>query len=426
MLCVGTVGGSDTTALAADANPDVFQQSVQRMLDGQRQQTGWDASRCMIPANVTRDVVTGTNDTVLQYGDKITEVADQPLSSSVPSPVIDALRKQPATGLVKLKIARAGSVLTVSEPCSDARPFQMLIDDALASAARADFGSCAEKLRSAGTLHPLNWALAAVLYQCRRRAGKLPVSEPQAIYDVDHQAIAENSPFPENLEKIRVAIATDTATLTRLGASDLAARVRAEFESAQGHAQTDAGAAVQTVAATNQRLPVTSDRARGSTFDFRGLSVGDVATPAAVEQALKDKDLAAVGGVKCGAGLDGQVCNGITVIAGAVAYANVVIDASGRLIRISMSFPSDDFEQVATGAEEKYGKPTKSQSVPVQNRMGATYTNSTLTWGDLRGNYVQIARYGSTLDKGFIYFGTPQDSALLKQAQDDTRRQSGF
>src|SRR5579863_2759867 len=121
-----------------------------------------------------------------------------------------------------------------------------------------------------------------------------------------------------------------------------------------------------------------------------------------------------------------QVCNGLTIIAGSVAEVNSVIDNTGKFIRISLRIPSDDFEQVTMGAQEKYGAPTSSSSEPVQNRGGATFTNRTLIWGNEKGIYIQAFKYAGTIDKGLVYFGTPENTALLNQANVNARRTGAF
>jgi hypothetical protein len=216
------------------ATPDQFQQNAQRILDRVRGKDGWNASRCMIATNVAHDiVVTRTHDGVLRYGDRILEVSDQPLSSSVADPVIDALRRQPPSGSIRLKIVRDGRTLVVSAACSDSRPFQTLLTDALASVTAGNYGACAEKLSSAEALHELNWPSASIRFECRKRAGRLATSEAQALYEVDQQAIIESAPFSETLEKLRNPVLTDEGTLRRLGASDLAAQLNSAFEAAQ-------------------------------------------------------------------------------------------------------------------------------------------------------------------------------------------------
>jgi hypothetical protein len=429
-IFVGMFGAASLPCGAATL--DEFQQVAQRALDIQRGTDGWNASRCMIAANVTRDTVTSMHDSVLKYRDVILEVADQPLSTSVADPVINALRRQPPSGVIKLKVLRDGSAMTLSVGCSDSRPAQTLIADALASVTEGNYGACVEKISSVESLHELNAALAALRVQCAKRAGRLTTSEAQAVYDVDRQAIIENAALPGGLEKLRQPVLDDEGALGRMGASDLAAQLKSAFEAAQNRGPSPpvnnyaSHAAVRAVPVSNTQL-ISGDSNHDGIFDFRGLRVGGLAAPAEVERAMKDKDIPDMGGVKCGAGSNAvQACNGVAIVAGTVAYANLLIDASGRLIRINLSFPSEDFEQVARGAAEKYGKPTGSSSASVQNRMGATFENTTLIWGDLKGEYIQASKYGNTIDKGYIYFGTAQDTALQRQVQDDSRKKGAF
>ena len=192
----------------------------------------WTSSNCMIAPNVTGDVITGTNDPILKYGDEVIEVAGRPLPQSG-SPVINALRTQPPAGSVTLKILRNGTVMTVSAICSDERPYGILIADAFRSAARGDFETCAEKFESAQALHESNMTFTHFRFECSERAGKLPALWPPALYEVAHEAIIESAPLPEILEKLRPAIASNEATLTRIGAYDLAARLRVELAAAK-------------------------------------------------------------------------------------------------------------------------------------------------------------------------------------------------
>lgn len=426
-IALGIICGAVAPYVLAETSHDIFPRAAQQMLDVLRTENSSNAARCMIAPSFAGDIIIGTHDRLFKYGDKILEVAGQPVPSSPINGFANLLRRQPPSGFVKLKVLREGTTLIISAPCSDARPFATQVEDALASAARGDFGSCVIKFGAATEMHELNWVLSNALFQCRKRAGMLLKPETQALYNVDKQAIVECAVVPDVLERIRPAMMADAELLARSGAGELAAQLQHEFAAAQDGslaAQLRSGFLVDDGSITP---PASRTGEADSLFDFRGVRIGDMATPGAVEQALRDKDSSFIAGVKCDVGVRGaQVCNGITVIAGAPAEVNALIDASGRLIRIRMSFPSDYFELVARGAEEKYGKPTTSASESVQNRMGAAFLNTTLVWGDLNGNYIQLSKYGNTVDRGFIYFGTRQDTALLNRVNDDSRKRTGF
>ena len=152
------------------------------------------------------------------------------------------------------------------------------------------------------------------------------------------------------------------------------------------------------------------------TFVFKGLLVGGVVNPRDVEQALRP-EAPFIGTVKCGSGAGGmQVCIGNSSAAGVPAIVNAVI-SNGHLIRISLSIPSEFFDTATQGAIEKYGRPLKTTSSNLQNRMGANFENTTLFWGNELGTYLQMSKYGSTIDRGSIYFGTAEDTALLTQSR---------
>ncbi|HTC50729.1 MAG TPA: hypothetical protein VK700_02205 [Steroidobacteraceae bacterium] len=363
----------------------------------------------MIAPNVRHDIITGTHDAVLKYGDKVLEVADEPLPSSAASPIIDALRKQPPSGLVRLKILRDGTMLTLSAACSDARPYQMLIEDALTSASTGDFGTCTERLTSAQKLHELDWLLASVRIQCGKRVGRLSTSDAQAMYDVDRQAIAENAAWPEDLERLRAVLVADETTLGRMGASALATRIDSEFEAAENRRPSEVAA---THAAKGRAEAATGGVASPAAFDLKGITLGGPATPAEVEQKLSPPNGSpfAVLKVKCGIGAHNwQVCNGMTSVADVFGQLNLVIDEHGIVQRINVTFPEIGFAQVQTAVVEKLGSPAVHNHQAVQNRMGANFDNEYFAWKDTAANFVILQKYAGDIERSILSFTTQAD-----------------
>jgi hypothetical protein len=408
-ILVGVIGGISAPSSAATA--DQFQQGAQQLVNVMRG-PGWKASRCMIAPNVRHDIITGTHDAVLKYGDKVMEVADEPLPSSAASPIIDALRKQPPSGLVRLKILRDGTMLTLSTACSDARPYQMLIEDALTSASTGDFGTCTERLTSAQKLHELDWLLASVLLQCGKRAGRLSTSEAQAMYDVDRQAIAENAAWPEDLERLRAALVADENTLGRMGASDLAARIDLEFKATQNRRPSE----VATTLADKGRVEAaTGGVANSAAFDLKGITLGGPATPAEVEQKFalpKNGPLAPLSfyAVKCGLGANNwQVCNGSVSVADVPGTLNLVIDAHGIVQRMNVTFPVGGFAQVQAAVEEKFGAATVHKHEAARNLMGTRFDNEYFTWKDTVGRFVILRKYAGDIEHSILSFTTQAD-----------------
>jgi hypothetical protein len=159
--------------------------------------------------------------------------------------------------------------------------------------------------------------------------------------------------------------------------------------------------------------PVSPGTASDGAFDFKGIEVdGRETKPAQVHAALDGGRW----GVKCGAGASNfQVCNGSTTVGGASADVNLVINAQGKVIRINLSFGSVDFERVEETAFAKYGTPTRTANEVVQNRMGAQFQNVTHEWTGLSGRYIRLSKYVGTIDEGHLYFGSAQDTELLRK-----------
>ncbi|MER8848584.1 hypothetical protein [Mesorhizobium australicum] len=139
-------------------------------------------------------------------------------------------------------------------------------------------------------------------------------------------------------------------------------------------------------------------------FDFKGVVLGEVATPEFIKRKL---------GTDCGAGTDGvQVCNGGVTIAQAPAAMNLVIGKTGRVIRILLQFSSDDYGNVEQALSAKFGAPTVHRSV-VQNGSGARFDQIQSYWGDDDAS-VTLHRYAGTVRQSVVYFSTAEDPAMRK------------
>ncbi|WP_027142925.1 hypothetical protein [Mesorhizobium sp. WSM3626] len=139
-------------------------------------------------------------------------------------------------------------------------------------------------------------------------------------------------------------------------------------------------------------------------FDFKGVVLGEVATPEFIKRKL---------GADCGAGANGvQVCNGGVTIAQAPAAMNLVIGKTGRVVRILLQFNSDDYANVEQALSAKFGAPTVHRSV-IQNGSGAQFDQIQSYWGDDEAS-VTLHRYAGTVRQSLVYFSTAEDPAMRK------------
>jgi hypothetical protein len=81
--------------VACYASGDQFPQEAKKLLDTVSARGGWKTHRCMIAPNLARDMVVGTHDTILNYGDKILEVEGRAVDGTGPAAVIELLRTLP-------------------------------------------------------------------------------------------------------------------------------------------------------------------------------------------------------------------------------------------------------------------------------------------------------------------------------------------
>jgi hypothetical protein len=121
-------------------------------------------------------------------------------------------------------------------------------------------------------------------------------------------------------------------------------------------------------------------------------------------------------GVKCpgkGEGRTLELCFGEIWIAPVRAIASAWIGAKG-FEGIDMSFPSSAFPQMEVMFTERYGVPTERKQVPIQNQMGAQFTNEILIWqGEMSA--VRLERYGVSLDIGLAMVETRERQAKRQQ-----------
>jgi hypothetical protein len=142
-----------------------------------------------------------------------------------------------------------------------------------------------------------------------------------------------------------------------------------------------------------------------SSFDLKGIQLGQPATQAQIEKAF---------GVSCGAGANGwTICNGDTTVADISGTLNLVLDKRGIVTRMRVRFPVIGFDQVAIALVEKLGAPTAQKHVREQNRMGATFDNAAFEWDDAQGGQVFLERYAGDIDDSALTFSTKSDRDAL-------------
>lgn len=86
-----------------------------------------------------------------------------------------------------------------------------------------------------------------------------------------------------------------------------------------------------------------------------------------------------------------------------------------------MSFKTEDWTDIRTAFELMYGPPTASRNEAVQNRMGASFTNTLLTWSFPEGR-LTLQKMGSTVTDGNAFISHTTLQAELTAARDSLKR----
>jgi len=180
-------------------------------------------------------------------------------------------------------------------------------------------------------------------------------------------------------------------------------------------------------------------------FDFKGVVIGEPATPQDIEDKFKDEDPFALPkglnadpsfqqgraalkqhfAVKCGVGAGAgglYVCNGAVTVAGAYSDMNILIGTDGIVQRIRLPFEARSFSDVEAAVLQKFGKPTKSTHEVVQNRMGGSFDNVTHYWIGANKTEVMLTQYAGSLDESLLLFSTEAERKMREDLQKKNAR----
>ena len=81
---------------------------------------------------------------------------------------------------------------------------------------------------------------------------------------------------------------------------------------------------------------------------------------------------------------------------GSIRVFTVIEFETDGMDTVMLGFASEKYDEMKNTFLERYGPPTQTETQPVQNRMGASFLNESLTW---TGNVVKIRleKYGSKI-----------------------------
>lgn len=141
-------------------------------------------------------------------------------------------------------------------------------------------------------------------------------------------------------------------------------------------------------------------------LDFRGLAIGDPITVEDLEAKFKEWDReinSPTTRVICYS----TACNGYVRVGRFTGFANVFLH-DNRVVHWRWRFPEHAFAEVSAAARGKFGA-GRRQDFQVQNRFGAVFEDSTVTWKNSNGEMRLRRRY--ELDTGLLEAMSPAEAA---------------
>lgn len=93
-----------------------------------------------------------------------------------------------------------------------------------------------------------------------------------------------------------------------------------------------------------------------------------------------------------------------------------------RLVGMIVLMSEHHFTVIVGGLREKFGKPTATESSTIQNRLGGTFVNTTLTW-KRPGSAVLATRYATSIDSSSVFFADTFGNQQLEQRREQAARE---
>ena len=90
-------------------------------------------------------------------------------------------------------------------------------------------------------------------------------------------------------------------------------------------------------------------------------------------------------------------------VAGAPVISAIYYFKADKLVRVNLSFATEDFLRIATALEERFGKPRATERPIIQNRAGATFENDVRSWR-IGTDTVEVRKYAGHVTDGVLLY----------------------
>lgn len=144
--------------------------------------------------------------------------------------------------------------------------------------------------------------------------------------------------------------------------------------------------------------------------DFKGLVLGEKTSLDAVREEWK---------LDCGT--IGRTCFGLTSIAEARAKVTLRLGAESELRSVTLDVDAGAFSRVAGALKEKFGTPTRTANLEVQNLHGTTLPSVTMTWERPDGARILASERGLSMTRALIEYTSAADVAIQTKLREKAK-----
>jgi hypothetical protein len=101
-------------------------------------------------------------------------------------------------------------------------------------------------------------------------------------------------------------------------------------------------------------------------------------------------------------------------IAGKATKSTLLTLKEEQVTALDVWFPTEYFVDIAAAFVSQYGKPKRTEKKTVQNRLGASFEKTTLTW-EIKDASVTMSNIDGKVDEGSIHVEAAQISAQMAE-----------
>ena len=195
----------------------------------------YSQSRCLLAPILAADrrTIAFSRDDTFHSRDQIIAINGEALGTTSARALHEILVKYPPNATVSVLIARAGSEMEVTAPCSDNQLYFEMLRTAVTAAGQGDAATCADRMADVSKYHAQSATWLNVALQCNIKAGRVAgAAKLSGYFDVYNETLLENEYSVEALQSARLSLQAAARELLKAGSRPLAEKLQQAYSAA--------------------------------------------------------------------------------------------------------------------------------------------------------------------------------------------------